>query len=144
NGVPELRIIDAKETYEREPNLQPGAVCALYAPTAGIVCPYELTTAALEVACVNGVDYVRSTQVTAIETTPEGFVVTAGDKQWNAKVVVNAAGLFADQIAHMVGDDRFTITPRKGEYILFEKSMGSKVNHVVFQTPANGSKGVLV
>lgn len=144
NGVPELRIIDAKETYEREPNLQPGAVCALYAPTAGIVCPYELTTAALEVACVNGVDYVRSTQVTRIETTPEGFIVTAGDKQWNAKVVVNAAGLFADQIAHMAGDDRFTITPRKGEYILFEKSMGSKVNHVVFQTPANGSKGVLV
>ena len=144
NGVPDLRVIAADEIYAKEPKLQPGAVCALYAPSAGIVCPYELTTAALEVACVNGAEYLREAEVTAIEKTADGFAVTAGGQTLTAPVVVNAAGLFADQIARMVGDDRFAITPRKGEYILFEKSMGKTVSHVIFQTPANGTKGVLV
>ena len=141
NGVPGLRVIDANELYELEPNVQPNAVCALYAPSAGIVCPYELTTAALEVACA---EYLREAEVTDIQKTEDGFTVTAGGQTLTASVVVNAAGLYADHIARMVGDDRFTITPRKGEYILFEKSMGKTVGHVVFQTPAGGSKGVLV
>ena len=144
NGVPGLRVIDANELYELEPNVQPNAVCALYAPSAGIVCPYELTTAALEVACAAGAEYLREAEVTDIQKTENGFTVTAGGQTLTASVVVNAAGLYADHIARMVGDDRFTITPRKGEYILFEKSMGKTVGHVVFQTPAGGSKGVLV
>lgn len=144
NGVPGLRVIDANELYELEPGVQPNAVCALYAPSAGIVCPYELTTAALEVACAAGAEYLREAEVTDIQKTEDGFTVTAGGQTLTASVVVNAAGLYADHIARMVGDDRFTITPRKGEYILFEKSMGKTVGHVVFQTPAGGSKGVLV
>lgn len=144
NGVPGLRIIDGNEVYKMEPQVQPGVVCALHAPSAGIVCPYELTTAALEVACASGADYLREAEVTDIQKTADGFTVTAGGQTLTAPVVVNAAGLYADRIAHMVGDDRFTITPRKGEYILFEKSMGKTVSHVVFQTPAGGSKGVLV
>ena len=86
NGVPDLRVIGPDEIYAKEPKLQPGAVCALYAPSAGIVCPYELTTAALEVACVNGAEYLRETEVTAIERTADGFAVTAGGRTLTASV----------------------------------------------------------
>lgn len=145
NGVPDLKVLNAEETYAKEPGLQPGVVCALYAPSAGIVCPYELTTAALEVACVNGAEYLRQTEVTAIEKIDGGYRLTdANGKTYETRVVVNAAGLYADAVAAMAGDTSFTIRPRKGEYILFEKSMGKTVSHVVFQTPAAGSKGVLV
>lgn len=144
NGVPGLQILSAEATYEKEPGLQPGVTCALYAPSAGIVCPYELTAAALETACKNGADYLREAPVTAIEAADGGYRITAGGQQIETRLIVNAAGLYADAVARMVGDDSFMIRPRKGEYILFEKSMGKTVSHVVFQTPAGGSKGVLV
>lgn len=145
NGVQDLQILPPEQVYAREPGLQPGAVCALYAPSAGIVCPYELTTGALEVACANGVEYLRQTEVCAIKAQADGFRVTDGHGTvYETRAIVNAAGLYADAVAKMAGDDSFRIRPRKGEYILFEKSMGKTVSHVVFQTPAGGSKGVLV
>lgn len=145
NGVPELALIGADEARAMEPSVVPSVCGALYAPTAGIVCPYELTTAALEVACAEGTDYLREFAVCGIARSGGVFTLTAADgRTIMARTVVNAAGLYADRIAAMAGDDSFTIKPRKGEYILFEKSLGTLVRHVIFQTPKHGSKGVLV
>ena len=82
--------------------------------------------------------------VTAIEKLKDGgFALTCGGERVEADYVVNAAGLFADDIARMVGDDSFFLSPRKGEYLLMDRN-ACHTFKVVFQTPSKMGKGVLV
>lgn len=145
NGVPGLHILEREEVLRREPSVSEAVQAALYAETAGVVCPYELTQAALEVACASGAEFLREFQVQGIVRYGAKYVITAADgRTVEAHMVVNAAGVFSDRIAAMVGDNSFSIRPRKGQYILFERALGDYVKSVIFQTPRNGSKGVLV
>ena len=145
NGVPGLKILSREEVLRRETAVSENVQAALYAETAGIVCPYELTQAALEVACTAGTEFLREFQVASIVRYGAKYVISAVDgRTIEAGMVVNAAGVFSDRIAAMVGDNSFSIRPRKGQYILFEHTLGDYVSSVIFQTPRNGSKGVLV
>lgn len=145
NGVPDLKILTAEELRQMEPNISEHAVAALYAPTAGITCPYEMTIALAENAVMNGVELFLESPVGSIGKQEDGsFVITAGDRQFEAKTVVNAAGLYADAISRMAGAEEYHIKPRKGEYVLLDKRCGGLVNTVVFQVPGPMGKGVLV
>ena len=144
NGVPGLEIYDKEKLREVEPALNEEAKAALWAPTAGIVCPYELTIAAAENAVSNGVEFIRNFKVEAIDYDGGEFTVKSADKTVKAKYVVNAAGVFCDEIAAMIGDNSIHTIARKGEYMLCDKSVGSLVNHVIFQCPNPMGKGVLV
>ena len=145
NGVPGLEIIDKEALHREEPNLSDEAVAALYAPTAGIVCPYELTIAAVENAVTNGVELFRNFDVTAIEKNAQGnFVLKSDAGEIEAEYVVNAAGVFCDKVASLIGDNSMTIIPRKGEYMLMDRAVGDKVKHTIFQCPTKMGKGVLV
>ncbi|MFR1407636.1 MAG: NAD(P)/FAD-dependent oxidoreductase, partial [Acutalibacteraceae bacterium] len=145
NGVPGLEILDKEAIHREEPNLSDEAVAALYAPTAGIVCPYELTIATVENAVMNGVEFFRNFDVTAIEKNAQGnFVLKSDAGEIEAEYVVNAAGVFCDKVASLVGDDSITIIPRKGEYMLMDRAVGDKVKHTIFQCPSKMGKGVLV
>lgn len=143
NGVEGLRLLNQDETYAREPNLRKGAIAALYAPTAGVVEPWEYCLALAETAAINGVDVRTSHAVTAIAPCDDGFLITAGERFF-AKYVVNAAGLYADEIARLIGDDSFRIHAVKGEYYLLDKTESDMVRHVVFGCPNEYGKGVLV
>ena len=144
NGVKNLKLLNAEELHKLEPNVSPDATCALHAPTGAIVCPYELTFAAIGNAMDNGAELLLDSEVTAIQSTEKGYTVTAGGKQIEAKYVVNAAGVYSDAIANMVGDDSFTVHPRRGEYILLDKEIGALVSHTIFRTPTKMGKGILV
>ena len=144
NGVKNLKLLNAEELHALEPNVSPDATCALHAPTGAIVCPYELTFAAVGNAMDNGAELLLESEVTAIQPTENGYKITAGGKQMEAKYVVNAAGLYSDAIAKMVGDDSFTVHPRRGEYILLDKEIGALVSHTIFRTPTKMGKGILV
>lgn len=145
NGVPGLKIIDSKELHAEEPNLNENAVAALLAPTAGIVCPYELTIAATENAVTNGAEFIRNFEVKSINKNADNkFVLSNGNKTIEAKYVVNAAGVFCDKIASLIGDDSIEIISRKGEYMLMDRAVGNKVKHVIFQCPTKMGKGILV
>ncbi len=145
NGVPNLQILNSEELHKEEPNLNENAVAALFAPTAGIVCPYELTIATVENAVTNGVDFIRNFNVIAIDKNADGnFILKAEDKTVEAEYVINAAGAFCDQVASLIGDDSITIIPRKGEYMLMDRAVGNKVSHVIFQCPSKMGKGILV
>lgn len=145
NGVERLRIIGRDELLDLEPNLSPNVRAALDAPTGALVCPYELTIALAENANQNGVKFWLNAPVTGIEVledksmlvkTPKGTIQT--------KYVINAAGLFADEISKMAGAEEYTITPRKGEYLIFDKQFGDLVKRAIFPTPTKISKGILV
>ncbi len=145
NDVPGLEILPGDEVRRREPNLSGEITAALWAPTAGIVNPFELTLALLENAVVNGATLHRGFAVASIARGSSGFTLTSGDGQEvRAAFVVNAAGIRSDEINAMAGGRPFTILPRKGEYMLLDRSVGNTVGTVVFQTPSRWGKGVLV
>ena len=145
NGVKDLRVLDREALCELEPNISKNAICALYAPTGSIVCPYELTLAAVGNAMDNGAELKLDFEVADIARNGEGFAVTSADGVTiNARYVINAAGLHSDAIARMVGDDSFTVHPRRGEYVLLDKECGSLVKHTIFRTPSKMGKGILV
>ena len=123
NGVRGMEIITKEELAEREPNVSKNAVGALYAPSAAVVNPWRLCIAMCETAAENGVEFRLNSEVTEIEKLPLSFRVTAGGEVYEGKYVINAAGLFADKIANMVGDKEFTISASKGQYYLLDKTV---------------------
>ncbi|MCD6322959.1 MAG: FAD-dependent oxidoreductase [Clostridiales bacterium] len=143
-GVEGLELISREKAHKMEPNLSPKITSALYAPTAGIVSPYKLNIAAVENAVINGVEFLRETQITDVNGEKGNFTLETNNSDIKAKIVVNCAGIYADEISAMVGDGFFTLTPRKGEYLLFDKSEGGIVERVIFQPPSEKGKGVLV
>lgn len=145
NGVSDLEILNSNaEISHLEPNISSEAIGALYAPSAGITCPYELAVAAVENAVENGVELKLQTQVNDIKHINGLFHIETNRGTVLSKYVVNAAGLYSDNVAQMAGDHAFSIKPRKGEYMLLDKSQGEIVNKVIFQTPTPSGKGILV
>lgn len=144
NGVEGLRIVERDELVEMEPNISDEAVAALYAPTGGIVCPFGLTFALAENAASNGVKFQFDSEVTSIEKINGGWKVSTVKGDVEAKVVVNAAGLYSDKLHNMVADDNMTIVPRRGDYFLLDHSAQGHVSNTIFQLPGKYGKGVLV
>lgn len=145
NGIEGLEIItDRKRIFEMEPNLSDEVVAVLYAPTAGIVCPFNLNIALAENANTNGVEFKFNTEVKGIFKDREAWIVKTDKEDLKAKVVVNAAGVYADKIHNMVSEEKINIVPRKGEYYLLDKSEGNHVKRTIFALPSEYGKGVLV
>ena len=155
NGVEGLRILTREEALSMEPNLSDDTLGALFAPTGGIVCPFRLTSALAESANINGVEFSLLTEVTDIRKSKDGYAIEAvkydefdeaKDKNitLEAKVVINAAGVYADRFHNMMSPDTLTITPRKGEYCLLDTTAGSHVGRTVFRMPSSLGKGILV
>ncbi len=144
NGVEGLRIVEREELLAMEPNISDGAVAALYAPTGGIVCPFNLNIALAENAFANGVEFQFNTEVEGIERLEGGFRIKTNQGVYEAKCVVNAAGVYADKIHNMVSEQRMTIIPRRGDYYLLDKAAGGHVTRTIFALPNKYGKGVLV
>lgn len=145
NGVPDMKILEKEEVLKMEPNLNNEVVAALYAPTAGVTGPWEVTIKLLENAVLNGAELVTNAKVEKVEKVENGYKVVLKDgREYEAKAVVNAAGLYADDINNMVSNKKIKITPRAGEYYLLDKVQGNLVNRVIFQCPTKVGKGVLV
>ena len=144
NGVSGLEILEKDDVKKIEPNISDKIICALYAPTAGIINPYQATWAFAEAAVINGVSFLRNCPVHSIKKSGELFEIRAGSGMIKAKYVINCAGTAADKISAMAGARNFTIKQRRGEYKLFDSECGSLVKHIIFQTPTELGKGVLV
>ena len=143
NGVEGLRIIEREELQALEPNLDDTAVCALHAPQAGIIDPWEIAIAAAENAAENGVKLILNFPVEDIDRRADSYRIIGRDDEIGAHCVINCAGVFADRIHGMVAPPSYEITPRKGQYFVLDKSAGDLVNHVIFQCPTEAGKGVL-
>lgn len=144
NGVPNLEIIDGDKVRELEPYVSEEVVGALLSNSAGIVCPYELTIAATEVAVTNGVEFLRNCEVKAIKKENDVYELDTTLGTIEAEYIINAAGNHSDEVAKMIGDDSIELIARKGEYYLLDKSFGYLANHTIFQCPNKMGKGVLV
>ncbi len=141
----EVEFISEKgQLKEIEPSLKENVIAGLHFPKAGIILPWELTIALAELSILNGVQLFLNFEVGFIKKKDDYFILnsTSGQKI-QIKTIINAAGLFSDKIAQMIGDHSFDIIPRKGEYIMFDKNSLS-INKILFPCPTLLSKGIVV
>lgn len=144
NGVKGLQILTKEEVLEMEPNLSDNVEGALYAPTGGIVCPFNLTIALAENANVNGVEFKFDTEVKDIRKADGYYEIETGNGTIESRYVVNAAGVYADVIHNMVSEKKLKIVARRGDYCLLDRSVGDYVSKTIFPLPTKLGKGVLV
>ena len=144
NGVRELGFLDREELLKLEPNVGDGVTCALRAATGAIVCPYELCMAAVGNAMDNGATLKLNFEVESISKVGDVYRISSKNDSVEAKIVINCAGVYSDEISALVSDTDFTVRPRRGEYMLLDKECGSLVGHTVFRCPSKMGKGVLV
>ena len=145
NGGPGLEILPREEVLAKEPNLVT-AKAALWAPTAGVMWPFGCAVAFAQCAVQNGAQVICDCAVTGF-VKEDGAVTLVNTTKGaiRTKLVINAAGVYAEEIAKLAGDDSFTITPRKGEYILFDKMAASSLVYgAIFPCPNEKSKGIMV
>ncbi len=144
NCVPNLKILERDEIIQMEPNISESVVCALFAPTAGVICPFRLNIAMAECADQNGVEFRFDTPVMSVTKNGDEFVVRTSSEEYVCKAVINCAGCHADDIHNMVSSRKLHITPRRGDYILLDRSTEGYVSHTIFPQPTKLGKGILV
>lgn len=144
NDYPHTRLISAAELYEREPHLGPGALAALHVPGESIICPWTTTLAYATQAVRHGVDLHLNCRVEKARRQDGVHVLDTGRGPLRARRLVNAAGLHADTLDRALGHGDFTVTPRRGQLLVFDKLARDLVRHILLPVPTALGKGVLV
>ncbi len=145
NGVTDVRIVTAEEVYRMEPHLNRGARGGLFVPGESLICPFTLPIAYATEALLNGVTLKLNFPVHDVQQENGVHVVVGPQNQRvRARYLVNAAGLYSDKIDHIMGHHDFTVTPRRGELIVYDKFARRLINHVILPVPTARTKGVLI
>lgn len=132
------------QLLQLEPAISDSVCAALKIPSGGIVCPYEMTIALAENAVVNGVEFRLNCLVGEIRRGKDSFYLQTSQGEVQAKMLVNAAGLYADEINNRLSQQKITLVPRKGEYCLLDKTEAGLLSHTIFQLPGKMGKGVVL
>ncbi|MBO5789841.1 MAG: NAD(P)/FAD-dependent oxidoreductase, partial [Clostridia bacterium] len=144
NGVGGLSIKTGDEARALEPSLSGEVTSALFADTGAIVCPYELTIAAMGVAIYNGAVLQTGAAVKALTKKDGVWHIESEAGHFESTYLVNCAGVYSDEVAKMAGETRFSVHARRGEYFLLDKASGLSLKRTVFMAPSKMGKGVLV
>ena len=146
NGYASIRSVSESGVYEREPNLGPGAVGGLWIPDEWVIDPWSVSLAFATEAVRAGVTLRLGTRVTGVSASADGFelAVGAGEEPVRCRFAVNAAGLASDEVDRLFGGGGFTIRPRKGELIVFDKLSRPLLSSIILPVPTTRTKGVLV
>ena len=145
NGVYDVEYRTREELLDMEPNLSPNTLGGVYSPRDSQIDQFLLVSAQAENAAENGVSFLLDCEVLDIETSQgkiNKVVTSKGDIQ--ARYVINAAGLYCDRIAAMVGECDFTVHPRKGQFYLLDAKTPVKVSHIILSIPLPHTRGILV
>ena len=143
NGV-EVKLLSPEEVIAIEPNISKEVKGALFAPTAGIIDPFNLCVHAMENAIDNGVELRLNNRVIDIKENGDLFEITTDKDKYQSRIVINCAGNYADRIAALMDDIDWKITPRKGEYFVLDHFDNTFVKHTIFPLPSKKGKGILV
>lgn len=144
NGVEGLEILNKEQVRKLEKNLSDEVCGALLAKSSAIICPFGLTIALAENAHTNGVKFVFDTKVVDIKKENETFEVVTNNGSFHSKYVINAGGVYADEIHNMINENKLEITARSGAYLLLDKNNKNYVEKTIFPLPSSTSKGVLL
>ena len=138
------QLLDREAALKLEPNLSDQVTMVMDVPETAVITPWNFALSALETAVVNGCQVYLNSPVTAIDRISNGYAVQAGEHRIEARYVINAAGLYSDQIDEMAtGTKHFTIQARKGEYFVLSKDAKNFLSRVIYPVPGPKGKGVL-
>jgi glycerol-3-phosphate dehydrogenase len=143
-GYHAIERLTVEQVYAAEPHLGEGVRGALRVPDEGLLDPWSITIGLATDAVVNGATLLTSAPVTAVEQRGESYRITAGPHLVDVDWVVNAAGLHSDDVDRLLGEDAFTVTPRRGQLIVFDKLSRTLLRHIILPVPTATTKGVLV
>jgi len=139
------RLLNRDEALALEPNLSDHVLQALDLPSTAIVSPWEVTVAAMEDAMNHGVELFLNNQVQAIAQLADHFQITTKQGQVTSRYIINAAGIYSDEIYAMVSNrEGYRLIPRKGEYYVLDRSDTPVVSRTIYPIPTQFGKGVLV
>ena len=145
NGETDVSLVSADEVNRREPHLAPGALGGLWVPGESIFCPYTLPLALATQAVLNGTQLLLDHPIREIVSERDGTYTLMGPGgAVRCHTLINAAGLYSDEINALLGHRDFTVTPRRGELIVFDKFARGLVNHILLPVPTAITKGVLI
>lgn len=144
NGYDACEIIDGAAVSRAVPDLGPGALGGLTVPGESIICSWTTALAYATEAKARGCTLLLATAVTGVNVGDRVTTLETTGGQVQARWIVNAAGLGGDVIDQMFGFDRFTIVPRRGELLVFDKLSRPKAPCIVLPVPSSKGKGVLV
>ena len=162
NGDTDCYLIDKDEVYKREPHLGEGALGGMIVPREGILCTFTIPLACATQAVVNGAELKLGFRVEGVESGKRGvesseqlsvsiglqgddvYVISSGAEEVHSRWIINAAGLYSDDVNNLFGLGEFKVTPRRGELIVYDKLARRLVNHVLLPVPTATTKGVLV
>ncbi|MFF0061163.1 FAD-dependent oxidoreductase [Streptomyces sp. NPDC005279] len=144
NGYHDARLIGPDEVRAREPHLGPGALGALDVPGESIICPWTTTLAYATQAVRGGVDLHLNCRVESVTSGGSHHELATERGLLRTRYLVNAAGLYADELDRELGHTDFTVTPRRGQLIVFDKLARELVRHILLPVPTALGKGVLV
>jgi glycerol-3-phosphate dehydrogenase len=144
NGYHRCDLVDADAVYAAVPSLGPGVLGGLTVPDESIICTWTTNLALATEAKLRGAQIRLRSAVTEVDVGGSASTMTTASGTVTAQWLVNAAGLASDLIDHLVGYDRFTVTPRRGELLVFDKLARPSVNRIVLPVPSSVGKGVLI
>ena len=144
NGVEGVCLLEKEQVLRLEPNTNPDVLCALYAPTSGLTSPYEMTFALADHAAVNGAEFLLGQEVKIVARKDGLWQVTTQENTYTCRILINCAGVGSAAIHNQMCDDTLSITPRRGQYYLLDKSAKLPFKMTMFQCPSAMGKGVLV
>ena len=144
NGVADVTQIDAATVYRLEPNLAPGALGAVQVPGEHVIDAWSAPLAYAHQAIAHGATIRRHCEVQGGEREDDHWVLATSTGEVMARVVINAAGLYGDHVERIARPEPFTIRPRKGQFVVFDKTAYPLVTAIVLPVPTERTKGVLV
>ncbi len=142
NGVPDLEIISGDRIFELEPEANREIKYALYSPNSAVTDPYKTAIAFAENAVDNGVELFRNCEITDIQRDGSGFLLQTPEDSYKVQYVINAAGIYADDVSRMAGSEDFHIICKHGDLIIFDKNSEVKMSMSLFPTPTSTTKGI--
>jgi glycerol-3-phosphate dehydrogenase len=144
NGYGATSLLTSDEVRRREPNLGQGVRGGLDVPGESIICPWSTVLAFAKEASCAGVTFLFESEVTAVDFGDEAQRITTSRGEVRSRWLINAAGLFSSEVDGLCDHKDFTVTPRRGELIVFDKLSRALIGAIILPVPTSRTKGVLV
>lgn len=145
NGIGDLEMLDAAETRRLEPHLGPGVRASFRVPGESLIDPWAAPNVYLLQAIVNGAAVLRNAAVTGGRFDAGRWRLDTRIGAVDARIVINAAGLYGDLLDEaLLGERRFAIRPRKGQFVVYDKTAAGLARHILLPVPTAITKGIVV